>query len=565
MRRIFAWMMCLCCLLGLATTAFAANASPSVSVSGSVTPSGTCQITVNVTIRLDEPVSSLNFPLGTDVSGVTLNGGSASTTTLSNGITAVKLNYLKNQTGTFPLTIHYTLNNVVITDEETGKQTVSIPLLAGFPYPIEKMTFAVTMPGEFTAKPVFYSGYHEQDIERSIQYGISGMVISGTVTSQLKDSETLRLTLEAPEGMFPRAQAVGGSLEFDSWAMGICMVLALGFWLATMGRLPIFPLPRSTAPEGFSAGLVGSFLGKRPADLTIMVIQWAQLGYLVIHLDDNGRVLLYKKMNMGNERSAFERRCFQHLFGKKQMIEATGYRYARLWESTAKQSQRFSCGYRKDSGNPLILRILSCIAGLFAGVALGDCLAATPAWRVILMMLFGVACALASWEIQQGMLCIRQMRKWDLCYGALCAGAMVAAGLLIPKGLYYALGAVVWNICAGLLIVFGGRRTENGRRLYAELTALRRYMRTTTKTDLARILRTNPNYYYDVAPFAYALGVDKRFARRFESLRIPACTWLLSGTAPARTPEEWYPLLRDTVKAMNALTNRPFWEKQSRR
>ena len=49
----------------------------------------------------------------------------------------------------------------------------------------------------------------------------------------------------------------------------------------------------------------GSRLTFTGADLTMMVFSWAQLGYLVIHLDDNGRVMLHKRMDMGNERSSF--------------------------------------------------------------------------------------------------------------------------------------------------------------------------------------------------------------------------------------------------------------------
>lgn len=561
MRRIFAVILC---ILLLTTTVYASNAASSASSTGSVTQSGTCQITLTVTIRLDEPVSSLSFPLGTDVSGVSLNGGSAGIKK-ENGITCVNLNHLKNQTGAFPLTIHYTVNNVVTTDEETGKQTITVPLLYGFKYPVEKMNFSVSMPDKFDAEPVFLSGYHEQDIERSITYSVVGSVISGTVNTQLKDSETLFLTLEAPEGMFPQSQAAGGSLVFDAWAMGICAALAVLYWLATMSHLPSWPIYRSTPPEGISAGVVGSYLVRKPADLTMMVIHWAQLGYLIMHLDDNGRVLLHKKMDMGNERSAFEQRCFKSLFAKKQMADATGYRYARLYENTARISHRYSAGYRSGSGNPLLLRILSTGVGLFAGIAMGDLVSSSPAWRIIWMMLFGILVMLAVWQIQKGMYCLRLHEKSDLVYAMICAVAVLGAGLVIKNAFVYAAIAVGWGFLAGLMGAFGGKRSENGSRNYADLMGLRRYMRKVTKAELARILRSNPDYYYELAPFAIAMGVDKRFAKQFGSLRIPACNWLVTGMAAPRTPNEWYPLLREAVESMNALSNRPFWEKYTNR
>lgn len=561
MRRIFAVILC---ILLLTTTVYASNAVSSASSTGSVTASGTCQITLTATIRLDEPVSSLSFPLGTDISGVSLNGGTASIKK-ENGISCVNLNYLKDQTGVFPLTIHYTVNNVVTTDEETGKQTITVPLLYGFKYPVEKMSFSVSMPDRFDAEPVFLSGYHEQDIERSITYSISGATISGTVNTQLKDSETLFLTLEAPEGMFPQAQAAGGSLLFDAWAMGICAALAVLYWLATMSHLPSWPIYRSTPPEGISAGVVGSYLARKPADLTMMVIHWAQLGYLIMHLDDSGRVLLHKKMDMGNERSAFEQKCFKTLFSKKQMVDATGYRYARLHENTARISQRYAAGFRKDSGNPLLLRVVSTGVGLFAGIAMGDLVSTSPAWRIIWMMLLGILVTLAVWQIQKGMYCLRLYGKADLIYALICSVAVLGAGLVIKNAILYAAIAVGWGFLAGLMGAYGGKRSENGSRNYADLMGLRRYMKKVTKAELSRILRSNPGYYYELAPFAIAMGVDKKFAKQFASLRIPACTWLVTGMAAPRTPNEWYPLLREAVESMNALSNRPFWEKYTDR
>lgn len=561
MRRIFALILC---IFLLTSTVYATNAVSGITSTGTVTSSGTCQIALTVNLRLDSPDSSLVFPLGTDVSGVTLNGGAAGLTK-ENGITCVKLNHLKNQTGVFPITITYTVNNIVTTDEETGIQTVSIPLLYGFEYPVELMKFSVSMPDVFDAAPVFFSGYHEQDIERSISYSISGATISGSVDMALKDRETLYLSLQAPEGMFPTAQTAGGSLLFDSWAMGICAGLAILYWFATMARVPSWPVYRSTAPDGICAGMVGSYLTRKPADLTLMVVHWAQLGYLIMHLDDNGRVILHRKMNMGNERSAFERRCFKNLFGKKQMMDATGYRYARLHEATARASRRFSAGYRKGSGNPLLLRILSTGVGLFAGIAIGDLVSTSPAWRIIWMLLMSMLTTAASWQIQKGMFALRQPDKGDLFYSAVFAVAVLGTGIVIKGSLVYALIVLGWSALAGIMGAWGGKRTENGVRIHSDLAGLRRYMKKVTRPELNRILRSNPNYYYELIPFAYAMGVEGKFSKQFDSLRIPACTWLVTGMAPPRTPSEWIPLLREAVQAMDALAKRPIWEKYTGR
>lgn len=556
MRRLFA--LILCCLL-FVTTAYAENAATGVQANATVASDGSCQVSVSMTIRLESAVTGLTLPLGEDVSSVRLNGSMASTTK-NGGITSVKLNTLtKNVTGTIPINVTYTINSVVTADE-TGKQTITVPLLYGFSYPVEQMSFTVTMPGTFDTVPTFLSGYHEQDIESSIQSTVNGATITGSVTESLKDHETLILTLTAPEGMFPPARAAGGSLAFDAVGMGVCGALALLYWLVTMSCLPRFPIRRSTAPDGVTAGTLGCYLVHKGADLTMMVISWAQLGYLLIHVDDNGRVLLHKKMEMGNERSAFEGRTFKSLFAKGSMIDATGYRYARLCEKTAAMSARQSWGVEKRSGNPGILRLLGCGIGLFAGIALGDSLTTSPAWRIILMILLGFLAAVGSWYIQGGMQTLHLRDKTALLVSLVCCGLLLLLGTFAGCS-PYSLAAVGSNLVIGLLAAYSARRTETGNRIRDEILGLRRYLRKVTKQELLRILRSNPDYYYELAPYALALGVDKQFAKRFGSIRHPNCTWLVSAMGSAPTAAEWYPLLREAADAMTNKQKRPPWEK----
>lgn len=555
MRRIIA--VVLCCMI-LCLPVYADNAASDVTVTSAVTQNGSCQIAVNMTIRLDQPANNLLLPLGSDVSSVSLNGANASLSQ-SEGITNINLDSLNGLTGTFPIAIHYTVNSVVKTDDD-GKQYVSIPLLTGFKYPIENMNFSVTMPAAFDTVPAFFSGYHERDIERDITTEINGATISGSVNVPLKDSETLVLKLQTPEGMFPESQAMGGSLFIDNVAMGICAAVALLYWIITMGCKPLFSVHRSTAPDGISAGNVGSYLVHKGADLTMMVIHWAQLGYLIIHLDEHGRVFLYKKMEMGNERNSFEQRIFKNLFGKGTMIDATSYRYAKQCEKTALISKKFAAGYLPHSGNPKLFRILGCLVGLFAGIAMGDSIVSSPTWRILCMILMAVVCTACSWFIQEGMGCLHLYHKNSLQATLLCTVIVLLAGVFTKCALY-AIIVVVWNLFVGLAAAYGGKRSENGARIYQEILGLRRHMKKVSKSELVRIMRTNPDYYYELVPFALALGVDKQLAKQFDTLPIPDCTWLLTGIGPARTASDFCPILRETVKSMTAEQHRPLVDK----
>lgn len=554
MRRVCAVIMC---LFLLAAPVWAANAASEVTTTAVVAENGSCLVTVKTTVRLDEPATGLKLTLGSGISSVTLNGTSAPLSQ-SGGVTSVRLSHLDGQTGTFDLDLRFTVNSVVHTDED-GDRIVRVPLLFGFPYPVESMSFSVTMPGAFNTVPAFFSGYHGQDIERSMSASVQSTVISGQVNTALKDSETLYMELAAPEDMFQTGQTFGGSVEFDLIAMAVCAAAALLLWLLRLSRLPSFAPRRSTPPDGITAGSAGCYLVRKSADLSLMVVSWAQLGYLIIQMDENGRVYLHKKMNMGNERSAFERRIFRNLFGRGQFLDTSSYRYGKLCEKTAQVSRRYSTGYRSRPADTALMRLLSCGVGLFAGVAMVDSVVTFHSWRMVLMALGGIAGAVACRYIQEGMYCLHLRKKNPLKVSILVC--LTVAGLGVWSGcLSFALAAMGWNLLAGLAAAYGGRRSENGLRIYNELLGLRRYLRKVSHEELSRIHRANPDYYYELAPYALALGVDKQFAERFGDLRNPACTWLVT-LIEARTAPEWYGLLRDAVNAMEREQNKSLWDR----
>ena len=545
MRRILALFLC---IFLFATPVYAANAAASIETTAIVTANSACEVTVDVEIRLDEPVRGLKFPLGREIRSATLNGTEAHLTQ-TNGVTSVDLSHLDGRTGLYTCTIRYQLNSVVTTDDG-GKQTVTVPLLSGFPYPVEKMSFTVTLPSTFATVPTFYSGYHGQDIERQMSASIDGAVITGTLVQELKDSETLYMNLTAPEGMFPASQNFGGSLTFDAAAMGICAAAALVWWVLFLFCLPRRVPRRSTVPEGICAGQMGSYLLHKTTDLPLMVLQWAQLGYMTIRLDRGGRVYLSKKMDMGNERSYFEQRCFRELFGRKDTMEGTGERFQRTWDRTNAMSRKASNGYRFPPAVPaLLLRLLSCMTGLFAGIAMGDTVSTNHTWRIFIMAALGILCAVLCWFIQDGMAWLHLRRRAPLKLTAAAFALLLLAGFLCRCG-GYALGAAAFNLLSGLMAFYGGRHSDNGTRLCTEILGLRRHLKKERPDELRRILTANRNYYFELAPYALAFGLDKSFADKFGVARLPSCTWLISGRE-YRTAPEWYPLLRAAYQAMH--------------
>ena len=108
------------------------------------------------------------------------------------------------------------------------------------------------------------------------------------------------------------------------------------------------------------------------------------------------------------------------------------------------------------------------------------------------------------------------------------------------------------QLLAGLMLSFGGRRTEEGRQAAASVLGFYYYLLTVDKNEIRRINLQDSDYFHNLAPYALALGMDKIFAKKFGNQGIVPCPYLTTGMDGHRSALEWSALMRKTVAAMDS-------------
>lgn len=549
MRRILYIILCIALL---AVPVSALSSISSATNETIIETDGTCRVTLTLTLRLEEAAPGLVFPLPASARDITVNGVSAKSAHVS-GLRNVELDDFVTAAGG-TLTIRYTLDEAVAEDEEKNL-ILTVPLLSGFALPVEELNFSISLPGEPENKPYFTSTYFQEDAHTILDYQVIGNTISGSAKQRLQDRESVTMTLAVSKEMFPNSLTRRWSLDSIDLVMICFGVLAVLYWLAAMRcRIPR-RIRTAAVPSGMNAGEIGCRLTGRGLDLTLTVLSWAQMGYVLIQMDDHGRVLLHKRMEMGNERTDAEVRLFRSLFKKRSVADATGYHYARLCRKALQLNPARAITFLRSSGNPRVFRVVAAGIGTFSGVSLAFAFASDTGWRVVVSILLGIAGSIAAWLIQSGAKALHHRNKLPLILSIGCS--IVWMLLSIPAGEWnVGISMVISQIFAGLAAFYGGIRTESGQQTSSELLGLRRYLRTATKDELKRAMKTNPNYYYDLAPYALALDADRAFARRMGNVRLPECPYLTTGMDGHMTVREWNQLLRDTVSAMDSLQMR---------
>jgi hypothetical protein len=326
--------------------------------------------------------------------------------------------------------------------------------------------------------------------------------------------------------------------------------LALLYWILFLRTLPLKRTPSTTAPEGITAGELGCRLTLSGGDLTMMVFSWAQLGYILIHMDGNGRVMLHKRMDMGNERNQFENKIFRALFGNRRMVDATGQQYAVLCRKVARLIPSERNMYKGNSGNMRIFRGLAAVSQMLCGVCVAMNFAIPFAFQVILAVLLAVIGMVTGWLIQDIAYRDHLRGKTAVYIGFVCMLLWIVLGILCGQ-VWIPLGCVVGEFLIGYLAAYGGRRSDLGRHDASQVLGLRSFLKRIQSADISRLMANDPDFFFNMAPHALAMGVINPFARAFGRRMLSQCPYIVSRVTGKRTAEEWGNLMADVADLMD--------------
>ena len=361
---------------------------------------------------------------------------------------------------------------------QDGVQTLTLPLLcAKWNFPIENYAFTVTLPEAFPATPGFASGYQGDVIEDYMTTSVQENVLSGSTTVSLKDHEALTMTLEAPDGFFSGKHAAWSAGSATTVLIFVCAALGLLYWLLKLRSPRLSHALRTLPPDSAQPGDLPYLLCGRGADFNAMVLHWASLGYLTISVSAEGHVLLHRRVDMGNERRRYEVKLMNMLFGESDVCDSASSRYKRAAAAAKGVVPRFWQRrlYRRDSGNPVILIALSCLACALALLASVSLLLPDGGWRwlalVLSLPLGGVLARLVHRTFSAAYL----GRKIELGAGILAGVLLLLVGRLSGATLPMVV-ALLLAVFTGWQTVHGGRRSDLGTMLISQTIGFRRFL-----------------------------------------------------------------------------------------
>lgn len=554
MKRVATLLLCCLLLAGvLALPVSAENTASKVDTIVTVTADGDCIVSSTVRLSLDTPVDNLTFPVPLDATDVSLNGGMARTSKTATATEVDVSRVIGGAAGEVSLALNYNLPGAVkAVKGEKGERylQLELPLLSSFSLPVQGLSFIITMPDNVKYYPTFSSIYQQAGIEASLDYRVDKNMLTGASVLPLNDHEAITMLMVVPQEMFPSVSTYIREGNPEVKPMLILGGIALAYWILFLRTWPLIRRRTVTPPEGVTAGEMGCHLTLHGGDLTMMIFHWAQLGYVLIHRE-GARVMVHKRMDMGNERSPFEVKCYKMLFGNRKAVDATSYQYAKLSRKVFAMIPGERDLVRPNSGNTKIFRGLGCAAHAVCGVCIAMNMTEIRFLQVLLSVILVVVGAVSAWQIHEIAYRTHLRGKTRVYIGLVCILIWLLLGLLCGEWII-PLCSALGQFLLGYLAAYGGRRSDVGRLNAGQILGLRSYLKRISKEDIHRLMKTDPDYFFNMAPYALSLGVIMPFSRNFGSTKLSQCPYLISRVTGKHTAEEWAEMIADTADLIDS-------------
>ena len=121
---------------------------------------------------------------------------------------------------------------------------------------------------------------------------------------------------------------------------------------------------------------------------------------------------------------------------------------------------------------------------------------------------------------------------WGLGFGGIPWLITVLPALM--QDMSYLICYIIGLLCIGvmiLLIKYLPKRTKYGNEMLGKLKGFKNFLETVEKEKLESLVMDNPNYFYDILPYTYVLGVSDKWIKKFESISLQAPSWYDSSNS----------------------------------
>ena len=431
---------------------------------------------------------------------------------------------------------------------------------------INNVTFKITMPKEFDETKLGFSNGKKGNTTNNVEYDVKGNVISGKLIGYLNGYEALTIRLELPEGYFVKPKFHLSLSDLVTIIISVvCASIALILWslygddksvIETIEFKPIDNL------NPLDMALI--YKGKcSKEDVSTLLLYLANKGY--IKINENGRSIdnySIEKIRDYDGNNKEEKMFMERLFSSKTKVTSSDLKYKfyrtvdKILKSVNDKNRKEK--YFKNTKKPTKLAVMLLIINIMCmfivpniinGQDIGESLVIliiiafyTPFYFVGIKsdMPIGVRIFWLGFTV---------LHSSVFFMSVVFTNMIVFDSSRIVSFIIGLIASAVIIIC----IKYMPNRTDEGLELYGRIKGFKKYLKTAEKPRLERMVFENPNYFYDILPYAYILSVSKIWMNKFNDILLTSPNWYDGNSS--FTVRTFNTFISDTMKSATTTMN----------
>lgn len=405
---------------------------------------------------------------------------------------------------------------------------------------IKHFTLALTMPNNPDIA-VYLQRYDADTNADRYRITQADNTIMLETTQPIEAAEIFKLTLPINAADYHRDSGFYSKLAAGLGGLLVMIVCALRFIVYRKKSLTI-PV-NFYPPKGMNSAEAGYVIDLKlsNSDVTTLIFNWADRGYLKIHFIDK-EYSFEKIKNADSLMTDYEQRLFNAMF----RYGADGFVSSALLKAFYYdlRDAKKSIERKYTRGKALTLKSAEIVRKLFINLSLlplliylllnnyeiyRDGFNLAILCVMIVPMLMAANSMLTMYSRQKE---VRNNMVY-LGFGLLMGLLLIYISILITEVSLSVELLVCLFSCMALLIIAGGIRknSEYRNELLVPLLGFKDFIKAAEKDRLEMLLEEDPEYYYHVLPYAQALHVSKIWINKFKDLTVPPPAWYVGEEA----------------------------------
>lgn len=404
---------------------------------------------------------------------------------------------------------------------------------------IGNITFTIIMPKDFdSSKLGFSSGNYGSTDNNKINYNVIGNKIIGNYNGILGSGQALTIRCELPEGYFVGAHFKLNIMDFVMFIIEhsiflipiIFLAISILLWYKFGRDDKIIETVEFYPPEGLNSLDIAYIYkdGINTTDIISLLIFLANKGYLEIVNDNNDffirKLKDYDGMNLTEQlfmQSLFENNTTE-ITSKKFYYKV--YIFELDYYKIAKKNIRDKI-FEKSASNKKIFIIMMIIATYFFIMIhpynIGE-LGFVLYGFVFPLFIFTTALMICNDSILAKI------------FGSIIALTIIVSIWYLLKfpaimqDISYLIYSIVGSICIICMVeclIYLPKRTKHGNEMLGRIKGFRNFLEIVEKERLELLVIENPNYFYDILPYTYVLGVSDKWINEFKLMPLQEPSW----------------------------------------